>query len=391
MANYDEEYVQQSTAQPGRPLPTVNGWLVLVLLGLVGVLLFQLGRNIRAPLHDPNAQPREISPRGDLADDEKSTIAIFREASPSVVHITNLTIGRDAVKLNILEIPQGTGTGFIWDTDGHIVTNYHVIQNASAARVTLADNTTWEARFVGAARDKDLAVVKIDAPRSRLPPIKVGTSADLQVGQKVFAIGNPFGMDQTLTTGVISGLGREILSVTERPIQDVIQTDAAINPGNSGGPLMDSAGRLIGVNTAIYSPSGTYAGIGFAVPVDIVNRIVPLLIRDGKIVPVGMGIRILPDYIAAKRGLRGVVVLEVIEGSSAAKAGIQPTLRDTSGRFVLGDQIIGINDQVVKTSTDLFRALDGLQAGEQVMVRILRDDQEISLPVMLQSLTSNSP
>src|SRR5262249_4419728 len=210
-------------------------------------------------------------------------IAIYKTAKPSVVHITSLTVQRDEWNFSTQEVPEGTGSGFVWDEGGHVVTNYHVIKDANAAHVTLADHTTWRASLVGAAADKDLAVLRIDAPKDKLVPIQIGSSSDLQVGQMVYAIGNPFGLDLTLTTGVVSALDRQIQSVTKRTIKNVIQTDAAINPGNSGGPLLDSAGRLIGVNTAIYSPSGSSAGIGFAIPVDEVNRVVPQLIKKGKL------------------------------------------------------------------------------------------------------------
>ncbi len=243
---------------------------MLAVFFLVALLVWRIA--VRGAVTLERAGPRPIAPRGELAADEKSTIALFRQASPSIVHITAVSVARDLFTLNLLQIPEGTGSGLVWDDTGNIVTNYHVIQNAGAAQVTLADQSTWKARLVGIAPDKDLAVLKIDAPKSRLRPIPIGTSKDLQVGQSAFAIGNPFGLDQTLTTGVVSALGREIESVTRRPIQGVIQTDAAVNPGNSGGPLLDSAGRLIGVNTAIYSPSGASVGIGFAIPVDTVNR-----------------------------------------------------------------------------------------------------------------------
>jgi S1-C subfamily serine protease len=218
-----------------------------------------------------------------LTDDERETIALFEQASPSVVYITSLSVRRDLFTLNVLEIPQGTGSGFVWDDAGHIVTNFHVIQNADRAQVTLADRSTWVAELVGVAPAKDLAVLRIDAPAAKLRPLPVGSSEDLRVGQTVLAIGDPFGLDQTLTTGVISALGREIESVAQIPIRDVIQTDAAINPGNSGGPLLDSSGRLIGVNAAIYSPSGAYAGIGFSIPVDTVKWVVPELIEHGEL------------------------------------------------------------------------------------------------------------
>jgi S1-C subfamily serine protease len=273
---------------PGRPLsPPQRGifrWPLLWLL-LIGVFLvwrfglFNFGGD---SAREANAVPRVVTPRGDLAEEEKATIELFRQASKSVVYITAIALRRDAFSLNVYEIPEGTGSGFMWDEEGHIVTNYHVIRTANGCQVTLADNSTYSAELVGAAPAKDLAVLRIDAPKRLLRPIPVGTSRDLLVGQKVFAIGNPFGLDQTLTTGVISALNREIQSVARQPIQGVIQTDAAINPGNSGGPLLDSAGRLIGVNTAIFSPSGAYAGIGFAIPVDTVNEVVPKLIQQGQ-------------------------------------------------------------------------------------------------------------
>jgi S1-C subfamily serine protease len=216
-------------------------------------------------------QPRAVAPRGALGADEQANIELFRRVSPSVVHITTLETQRDMFSMNVMQVPRGTGTGFVWDAAGHIVTNFHVIQGGSGARVTMADQTSFQAKLVGAFPDRDLAVLKIDAPPSKLPPIAVGTSRDLQVGQRVYAIGNPFGLDQTLTLGIVSALNREIESFNGRTIRGVVQTDAAINPGNSGGPLLDSAGRLIGVNTQIASPSGASAGIGFAIPVDEVN------------------------------------------------------------------------------------------------------------------------
>src|SRR5499425_120676 len=293
-----------------------------------------------ASLNDPRAAARSVAPRGELWSDEKSTITLFRQASPSVVNITAIGVQRDLFTLNLYQIPQGTGSGFIWDKSGNVITNFHVIQEADAAQVTLGDQSTWKARVVGMAPDKDLAVLRIDAPADRLRPIPVGTSKDLQVGQYVFAIGNPFGLDQTLTTGVISALGREIESVTRRPIQGVIQTDAAINPGNSGGPLLDSAGRLIGVNAAIYSPSGTSAGIGFAVPVDTVNRIVPQLIRQGEITRPGLGVRIGDDRVSRRLNLPGVLIIEVEKGSTAEAAGLRSTQVDGKGGIKLGDVIV---------------------------------------------------
>ncbi|HSK31090.1 MAG TPA: trypsin-like peptidase domain-containing protein, partial [Candidatus Limnocylindria bacterium] len=245
--------MQNEDPSRGRKSVWTYIWAGLALFALTALFARQSWVG-SAVLQDPRATPRPVTARGELPPHEKSTIALFRQASPSVVHITTIAVQRDLFTLRPYQIPEGTGSGFIWDANGNIITNFHVIQNADAAQVTLSDQSNWKARLVGAAPDKDIAVLKIDAPANRLPAIPLGASKDLQVGQSVLAIGNPFGLDQSLTTGVISALGREIESITRRPIQGVIQTDAAINPGNSGGPLLDSAGRLIGVNTAIYSP-----------------------------------------------------------------------------------------------------------------------------------------
>jgi S1-C subfamily serine protease len=263
--------------------------------------------------------PRAVTPRGPLGADELAHIELFRKASPSVVHITSLGAQRDMFSMNVQQVPRGTGTGFLWDAAGHVVTNFHVIQGANGAKVTLADQTTFDASLVGAFPDRDLAVLRIDAPKDKLPPIALGTSRDLIVGQRVYAIGNPFGLDQTLTTGIVSALNREIESFNNRSIRGVIQTDAAINPGNSGGPLLDSAGRLIGVNTQIASPSGASAGIGFAIPVDEVNRIVPRLIRDGRFVRPAIGVS------AGPRGLGEALKLPPVTqaGGGAGQAGVR--------------------------------------------------------------------
>jgi len=359
---------------------------VVIALCLLAALLTKQSWVGSAVLTDPRAAPRQIAARGDLAPQEKSTIALFRQASPSVVHITAIAVQRDLFTLKPYQIPEGTGSGFIWDTSGNVITNFHVIQNADAAQVTLADQSNWKAKLVGAAPDKDLAVLKIDAPANRLPAIPVGTSKDLQVGQSVFAIGNPFGLDQSLTTGVISALGREIESVTRRPIQGVIQTDAAINPGNSGGPLLDSAGRLIGVNTAIYSPSGASAGIGFAIPVDTVNRIVPEVIRYGKVTRPGIGIQIAEDQIAERLGVNGVLVVDVVAGSAAAKAGLRPTRREASGRVRLGDVITAINGQKVASPNELFLLLEKYKVGDAVNVTVLRDEKSVQIKMTLDAV-----
>ncbi|MBI1347566.1 trypsin-like serine protease [bacterium] len=363
----------------------VNGWLVVVLLLAVSAVMLRNAGVGSWFWRSASTQPRAVQPRGDLADDEKSTISIFKSASPAVVHITSLALRRD-FSMNVFSIPEGTGSGFIWDESGHVVTNFHVIESADSAAVTLQDGTILEARLVGVEPDKDLAVLKIDSPSSVLQPIPVGTSSDLEVGQKVFAIGNPFGLDQTLTTGVISGLGREIQSRTGRRIEGVIQTDAAINPGNSGGPLLDSAGRLIGVNTAIYSPSGTYAGVGFAVPVDIINEIVPLLIRDGRIERAGLGVGLADDALSRRFGVKnGVIVTSVIPGSSAAAGGILPPYRDRSGRWHF-EVIVAVDGQSVRDREDVLSALDRRKVGETVQVTLLRGEKQETISVTLQSL-----
>ena len=339
-----------------------------------------------ASLNDPSATSRTVTARGELFSDERSTINLFRQASPSVVNITTIGVERDLFTLNLYQIPQGTGSGFVWDRNGDIITNFHVIQNADSAQVTLADQSNWKARVVGVAPDKDLAVLRIDAPANRLRPLPIGTSKDLQVGQSVYAIGNPFGLDQTLTTGVISALNREIESVTRRPIQGVIQSDAAINPGNSGGPLLDSAGRLIGVNTAIYSPSGASVGIGFAIPVDTVNRIVPELIRSGKIIRPGLGIQIADDQIAQRLGVTGILVVDVARGSAAAKAGIQPTRRDAEGRLRLGDIITALDGKKVESPNDLYLLLEKYKIGDAVNISILRNGKTVETKVALEAV-----
>lgn len=359
---------------------------IVVALTALGFVLFRDSWVGSASLNDPRAAARPVTSRGELWSGEKSTIALFRQASPAVVNITAIGVQRDIFTLNLYQIPQGMGSGFVWDRNGNVITNFHVIQNADAAQITLADQSNWKARVVGVAPDKDLAVLRIDAPSNRLQPIPIGTSKDLQVGQTVFAIGNPFGLDQTLTTGVISALNREIESITRRPIQGVIQSDAAINPGNSGGPLLDSAGRLIGVNTAIYSPSGASAGIGFAIPVDIVNRIVPELIRSGRIVRPGLGVQIADEQIAQRLGVNGVLVVDVAKGGAASKAGIQPTRRDAEGRLRLGDIITMIDGKKVANPNDLFLLLEKYKIGDVVTISMLREGKTTQAKVTLEAV-----
>ena len=368
------------TCHPSRyPHSTTFGLILVVLSGL---LIWQFSARADSPV-----TPRAVTPRGELAAEEKLTIELFRQASPSVVNITTVAVRKDIFTLNQFEIPSGTGSGFIWDNAGNIVTNFHVIQGADSFQVTLSNHSTWKARLIGKASNKDIAVVRIDAPKNQLRPILVGTSKKLQVGQKVFAIGNPFGLDQTLTTGIISALGREIESKTppRRPIRGVIQTDAAINPGNSGGPLLDSAGRLIGVNTAIASPSGASAGIGFAIPVDTVNRIVPQLIRHGRVIRPWLGVVAAGDQHARRFAQTGVLILEVAQGSAADKAGIRPMWRDSKGRFRLGDVIVAINSDKVESVNDLFLFLEKYNVGDTVDLVLLRNGSRQHVKVTLQA------
>jgi S1-C subfamily serine protease len=375
------------TASPATPQPKPQQknsrlWAALGLLGALAVLA--ASATVFSRSEKPEAAPRAITPRGALAADELAHIDLFKRTSASVVHITSLAAQRDMFSTNVQQVPRGTGTGFVWDATGHIVTNFHVIQGANGARVTLADQTTFDATLVGAFPDRDLAVLRIEAPKDKLPPLAVGASRDLVVGQRVYAIGNPFGLDQTLTVGIISALNREIESFNSRTIRGVIQTDAAINPGNSGGPLLDSAGRLIGVNTQIASPSGASAGIGFAIPVDEVNRIVPRLIRDGRFVRPALGVSAGAANLQRALNLpRGVIVVQVGPGSPAAKAGIVPFRRGQRGEVVAGDVITAINDEAVDSLDDMLAVLERSQAGDTVSLSVWRGGQTRKVSAVL--------
>ena len=363
--------------------------LAVLLLVVAGALVFTVIQQRRTATKQVTSsyEPRPIAQRPDdkLGADEQGTIDVFGKFSRSVVHVTSLATRRNQMTLDVTEIPQGVGSGFVWDQDGHIVTNFHVVQEGDRASVTLNDGSTYPATIVGAAPDKDLAVLHIDAPPQKLLPLPVGQSANLKVGQKVLAIGNPFGLDQTLTTGVISGLGREIKSVTQRPIYDVIQTDASINPGNSGGPLLDSAGRLIGINTAIYSPSGANAGIGFAVPVDTINTIVPQLLKSGKITRPGLGINILADAIAVQHHIDGIAIMQVAPGGAADQAGIVGA-KSMQGAVELGDIIVSLDGTEIHRSNDLFKALDTHKVGDQVELAVENNGKRRTVKVTLQPL-----
>ena len=307
-----------------------------------------------------------------LTSEERRDVEVFRRARSSVVFITSLALRRNLFTMNVQQMPQGTGSGFVWDRDGHVVTNFHVLQEGNAFAVTLADQSDWEARVVGVAPDKDVAVLRIKAPREQLAPLPLGSARTLLVGQRVYAVGNPFGLDHSLTIGVVSALGRELRAPNGRRIGDVIQTDAAINPGNSGGPLLDSSGRLIGMNTAIFSPSGASAGIGFAVPVDTVSRLVPQLIARGRIATPGIGATFIPDHVALRLGIEGVAIAEVAPDGPAGRAGVQGAQLTRSRRLVLGDRVVAIDGKPVRHGDDLLDAFEAIGVGKSVTLTLIR-------------------
>nr|WP_292290370.1 trypsin-like peptidase domain-containing protein [Marivita sp.] len=333
----------------------------------------------------PIPDPREVTPRGALAPQEETIIALFERAQESVVSITTEERVVDPWARRAIDVPRGTGSGFVWDEAGHVVTNHHVITGASGARLRLADGRVLQATLVGSAPEHDLAVLRIETGRDRPTPLPIGESGTLQVGQSVLAIGNPFGLDWTLTTGIVSALDREIPARGGGLVEGLIQTDAAINPGNSGGPLIDSAGRLIGVNTAIFSPSGASAGIGFAVPVDTVSRVVPRLIQAGRYSPPYLGVRHSDriSALASARGLKGVPVLGVEPGSPAAAVDLRPAGEDAAGQLVLRDIIVALGGQSVSSRAELEAALAAQTPNEPVTLRIWREGETIDLSVVL--------
>jgi len=316
-------------------------------------------------------------------EDEANNIEIFKAASPSVVYVTNSALRRNFYSLNIQEIPQGAGTGFVWDKSGLIVTNFHVIRGANRVTITLHDQSTWDAEVVGLAPGKDLALLRIKAPPEKLVPLPLGDSSLLEVGRKVIAIGNPFGLDTTMTVGVVSALGREINSLTDRKIRDVIQTDASINPGNSGGPLLNSLGQLIGVNTQIISPSGASAGIGFAIPVNTVKKVIPQLIQYGREVQPTLGIQYVSDAVARQRGIRGIIVAAVNPNAPAGRAGLRGLQQDRRGGYQLGDIIVEIDGYEINNSDDMLNALEQHQPGDRVTVVTRRGDDRMEFQVTL--------
>jgi len=367
----------------GSLLPT---WLVTGVVVLAFAVFAAEERFGAASVRPKEAQPRPVATRGELMADEEGAIKVFNTVSASVVFIRSQQISRDLFLFRTTDVAEDAGSGFVWDPNGYIVTNYHVVQNSETVHVILGDQSVWTAKRVGTDPDKDIAVLKIEAPRELLPAIPIGTSRDLQVGQRVYAIGNPFGYDQTLTAGVISGLGREITGAANRPIRGVIQTDAPMNPGNSGGPLLDSAGRVVGMNTAILSPTGAYAGIGFAIPVDCINRIVPEIIRGERVPRPRLGATTAEDHLVRRLGLKGVLILTISPNTTAAKAGLRGTQRSEQGKIVLGDVIVAIGGQPVLSTEDLFRVLDQHQVGEVVPFTILREGKKLDVPVTLEPM-----
>ncbi|MBU2510573.1 trypsin-like peptidase domain-containing protein [bacterium] len=348
------------------------------------IIFFVLFSTLIIALVGFNLPALSDSSTSNLTPDERNNIDIFSKTSKSVVYVTNSRLRRDFFTLNIHEIPAGSGTGFIWNKDGLVVTNYHVIEAASKVDITLWDRSSWKAEIVGIAPSKDLAVLKIDAPANKLFPVIPGDSSMLEVGRKVLAIGNPFGLDTTLTVGVISALGREI-EISGRRIEGLIQTDAAINPGNSGGPLLDSRGTLIGVNTLIYSPSGASSGVGFAIPINAVLKVVPQLIEHGRIMRPIIGISILDDSIARQYRINGVIVLEVANDLSAYKAGLRGISRDRSGNILLGDIIVKIDEYDIRNQNDLYLALEKYKPGDTVTVETNRDDRTLRFKIRLSA------
>jgi S1-C subfamily serine protease len=360
---------------------------IAIILGVASALaLHGCGRD-EAPR--TLAEPRVVAARGDLAADEAATIELFERSKDAVVYIETAQRVRDPWSRNLFNVPRGTGSGFVWDNDGHVVTNNHVIAGASEARVRLNDGRDYGASLVGASPAHDIAVLRIRVPERQPAALPIGKSSELKVGQKVFAIGNPFGLDWSLTTGVVSALNRSLPSEDGRAlVEDLIQTDAAINPGNSGGPLLDSAGRLIGINTAIFSPSGAYAGVGFAVPVDTVNRVVPQLITKGKYVRPVLGIRIDPalnEMIAKRLGVKGVAVVGVEPGSPAAQAGLRSAQIESNGGLVPGDIIVALDGKPVDTPAKLIARLDEKKPGDAVKLTVWRDGKQAELSATLKA------
>jgi S1-C subfamily serine protease len=353
--------------------------LILFLLSAFVVGFFSFYSN--------NIEYKEPVVKQELYWDEKQTIKLFEESSPSVAFISTKVNVRDFWSRSVYSVPKGSGSGFVWDGNGHIVTNFHVIKDASYASIRFNDGKSYQATLVGASPQHDIAVLKISSFLNKKQALKIGTSSDLKVGQKVFAIGNPFGLDYTLTSGIISALNRTLDTDDNFEIENLIQTDAAINPGNSGGPLLDSSGRLIGVNTAIYSPSGASAGIGFAVPVDTVNKVVSSIISKGFYKRPSLGIVIneeLNQKLQQEYNIKGVLVLDVKPNSNAYFSGLKGSKIDRFSNIILGDIILSIDNKSTTTTSNLLNILDKYKVGDEVTLKVLRDNNKYSIKVVLE-------
>lgn len=355
------------------PIKGTYGKLLFKIAGGTGFILLAgaCGKTVCSSVSEPNL-PLDLLP------EELRTVSLFHENTPAVVNIATLAlIPKGHFSMDVWKIPRGQGSGFVWDNQGHIVTNFHVVQGASELQISLSDQSVWKARVIGGDRAKDVAVLQIEAPKEavdKLKPITLGQSSNLLVGQRVYAIGNPFGLDHTLTSGIISGLNRELTTELGNTLRNVIQTDAAINPGNSGGPLLDSRGRLVGINTAIADPSGggSNVGVGFAIPIDAVKGLVEQILKFGRVIRPALGISIAPRQALQALGLEGVLVLHAPPDSPAYQAGMRGVSPAQRGRMVLGDVIVGLNNRPVKSEADLFDVLDGCHVGDMVEVVVLR-------------------
>jgi 2-alkenal reductase len=330
--------------------------------------------------------PRTVTPRGNLAESEQATIALFKNVSPSVVHVFARAAPTISMFSDEEESVVQSGSGIIWDSAGHVITNNHVIKGTAQIGIRLTSGEFVGARVVGTAPNYDLAVLQLERPKSALQPIAIGHSADLQVGQNTFAIGNPYGLDQTLTSGIVSALRRSLPSGSAYGVKGMIQTDAAINPGNSGGPLLDSAGRLIGVNSAIISGSGASAGIGFAIPVDVVNRVATQLIRNGRVPTPGIGIVAAKESEATSLGMDGVIIVQSLPGSPAARAGLEGATSDG----VIRDVITKANGKPVHSMTELASILEDAGVGNQVSLTVDRDGQTRTVNVTVSDISQSN-
>lgn len=359
-------------------------WMMVWLLALAtGWLVMRFVEQPYAAAPPVVETPRPVADREDLSAVEKRTIALFEAAAPSVVYIATEPNDRAGPSDRAGDAQSGAGSGFVWDANGRVVTNYHVVDGATRVRVRLDSGEAVTARVIGVDPDHDLAVVQLEETRQPPPPIPIGRSADLRVGQRVFAIGNPFGLSRTLSTGIVAALNRRLPTAGNREIAGVIQTDATINPGNSGGPLLDSSGRLIGITTAILSSTGAFAGVGFAVPVDIINRAIPSLIRSGRVPRPGIGILAAPEETAARLGVSGLVIAQVQPNSSAATAGLQGLERGS-----VGDIITQVNGKPVGTIAEFALELETVGIGKRAELTVVRAGRSRVVPVTVVDIAS---